>query len=1361
MTKTTLLFLLIACLFWTTGTMGAEFSPQLEIEGLHTLRYTPDDHGALSFRIDRATRLSSQDLVGLLADQLDISDEAHWIEIGRQGEMVRFQQLHQGVPVVGAQLVLWESEGSVHAAVGRVSDVWGIDPVPSIAAEEAVAFALDGLHDELVEPVEVADLITPPEPELFVLSTDSTYDPESMALVYRVFLDLPEIFGGMEAMVRADSGELVQLIRAARPAFGDGHTYYSGYKQFEVDFNSANPFPYSLTTPQLDMDTREMAYATGNPQWNSNEVTSLVHTFGAPEHGVPLEIHWATQEFLDYLKTIHLYDLTLHLPGTLTSYANCGNEPDNASASPSNSSICYGNRTATGNSFATVDVIGHEIAHLMTAATSNLIYAGESGALNESFSDILGRLLEDAVSSTSNWTIAEQSGNFVRSMGTPKVVGHPDTYQGQNWYVGNDTMVEVHTNSGVQNFWFYLLAQGEQSGLVTIDGIPTHPVVNVQGIGLLKAGRIAVQNQMNLPNSATFSQSAAGSLLQASLLYGSYTPEHRSTHDAWYGAGVEPQPFSGDVIYPENGVVDVPAGVVTLRWLVGNDVGVWDVEISTTPDMQTIVASGQTAQTETTNGVTQALYEFGDAQKDVTYYWRVRSGFPNAFGETKSWRDLHTFTADLEAPTPIGPMGPADTRTGLWYPWGLDFSWEHEEDAQYEVQIWETSGAGCPEPSTLLIDQPGMPAVGNPAPGDPVTHTFHLPVSSTLCWRVRAQTVDGSNNVIYSEWSPSSHFSTDLPAVTAQAPVAGAVVDPWTLTFNYDAPPFAQEVRVEIGLKNPINTDGLDKYCTDPAKFEPDIDPYGTWSVRNVCFAANEHNPSGSLTVPIPPRWEPEAPQKGFYSPTNPHTPWLHEYRLYVWGPEVGWAATVDGSALGEQGATSKKETFRTDGFSKFAPVVGIFKDPARNRLDNLGTYAGIHTAAPVFDLDLYQDKPESETVTVAWQEVPGAEGYVVKVITFWDEKALSSDARSLDTKGGCAKWVKVASLGNPNQPSAEIARKCLGYGGNTLGSVIQIYPYVVSPHMSTPAMEVEVGLRLWKTLDTQDTRFKVFMADVVPPTVLDVNAADSTATKTVLSSGTRRFRFDAHFGENGADPNVPASLKIKPWMFVDVGHQAGDVPNRFTKFLLHSGPGCGGSANTVGGGESVPFLGTKTLGMAFPSVQDGDVYSLEIFPRSYLMDAVAKDLSIPPHSAYASGQSTCLDIEFQIKWSDPEPEPEPEPAPTPNSVLCQQVVNAGGNMPETHVVELGSNSGTTIFGINTFTVPDRMLVKYEGQTIFDTLCLSTEPTFGCDSQCCCSGGACDCAIPFSGTSTQMTVEVIPNCAGTADTAWAFTLSCP
>ena len=130
------------------------------------------------------------------------------------------------------------------------------------------------------------------------------------------------------------------------------------------------------------------------------------------------------------------------------------------------------NQMVFGNGMASADDIAmHEVSHGITSRTSNLFYAFQSGAINESFSDIMGEIFDQLWhgsgkdGSQYNWVIGEDTrAGMLRSMKDPAVLGDPDYTGSSNWSsaelgpeVDNGG---VHHNSGVMNKAAYLMAQG-------------------------------------------------------------------------------------------------------------------------------------------------------------------------------------------------------------------------------------------------------------------------------------------------------------------------------------------------------------------------------------------------------------------------------------------------------------------------------------------------------------------------------------------------------------------------------------------------------------------------------------------------------------------------------------------------------------------------------------------------------------------------------------------------------------------------------------------------------------------------------------------------------------------------------------
>ena len=128
-----------------------------------------------------------------------------------------------------------------------------------------------------------------------------------------------------------------------------------------------------------------------------------------------------------------------------------------------------------GRFTGSLTVIGHELAHGVTQYTANLEYQGQSGALNESLSDVFGALVEQyalgQTAAEASWLIGaglfteEVAGAALRSMKAPgtayddDVLGRdPQPAHMRDYIDTEDDNGGVHLNSGIPNRAFYLAA---------------------------------------------------------------------------------------------------------------------------------------------------------------------------------------------------------------------------------------------------------------------------------------------------------------------------------------------------------------------------------------------------------------------------------------------------------------------------------------------------------------------------------------------------------------------------------------------------------------------------------------------------------------------------------------------------------------------------------------------------------------------------------------------------------------------------------------------------------------------------------------------------------------------------------------
>jgi hypothetical protein len=184
---------------------------------------------------------------------------------------------------------------------------------------------------------------------------------------------------------------------------------------------------------------------------------------------------------------------------------------------PMDNAFWSGDQMVYGSGFTSADdVVAHELSHGVTQRTAGLIYWYQSGAINESMSDVFGELV-DLANGLGNdtpevrWELGEdlgaRAGGVARDMADPPRFAQPDQ-TGSDLYdfaSDYDDNGAVHTNSGVPNKTAYLVTDGtaaEPTGAFNGRAFP--------GIGIDKAGLVYwVALQMLTPGADFTDLSAA------------------------------------------------------------------------------------------------------------------------------------------------------------------------------------------------------------------------------------------------------------------------------------------------------------------------------------------------------------------------------------------------------------------------------------------------------------------------------------------------------------------------------------------------------------------------------------------------------------------------------------------------------------------------------------------------------------------------------------------------------------------------------------------------------------------------------------------------------------------------------------
>ncbi|MFT4924978.1 MAG: vibriolysin [Phenylobacterium sp.] len=119
--------------------------------------------------------------------------------------------------------------------------------------------------------------------------------------------------------------------------------------------------------------------------------------------------------------------------------------------------MTFGDGATTFHPLVSLDVSAHEVSHGVTEQRSNLVYSGESGGMNEAFSDMAGEAAKNFMTGTNDWQVGADifKGNgALRYMANPTLDGRSIDHTDDMY-----SSLDVHLSSGIYNHAFYNLAR--------------------------------------------------------------------------------------------------------------------------------------------------------------------------------------------------------------------------------------------------------------------------------------------------------------------------------------------------------------------------------------------------------------------------------------------------------------------------------------------------------------------------------------------------------------------------------------------------------------------------------------------------------------------------------------------------------------------------------------------------------------------------------------------------------------------------------------------------------------------------------------------------------------------------------------
>ena len=373
---------------------------------------------------------------------------------------VTYRQQYQGVPVYDGLLKFhFNAKEELSSINGNSISIAKLNTVPDITAAEAEIIARD-----MVSKQDLNKSNTP----LQTAKTNLIIFPKNLMqggivtpyLAYQIEVtnkkDVREYI-----FINAHTGELVDQFTGIHPI--DRKLYETNTTATNLKWKEGDAFPGTLSS------------------WQQNEVVTSEHVYNFFKNA----FGYVSYDAADHTMITVNNDPTISCP--------------NARWNGTYAGYCDGT--------ATDDVIAHEWGHAYTEYTSGLIYQYQSGALNESYSDVWGETIDlinnymdegenlsvrttTACSGSLRWKVGEDATSFggaIRDMWNPNCNGDPaKVLDAANYYCGTADSGGVHTNSGVTNHLYALLVDGG-----------TYNGYTMTGMGFVKAAHLWWRAQKN------------------------------------------------------------------------------------------------------------------------------------------------------------------------------------------------------------------------------------------------------------------------------------------------------------------------------------------------------------------------------------------------------------------------------------------------------------------------------------------------------------------------------------------------------------------------------------------------------------------------------------------------------------------------------------------------------------------------------------------------------------------------------------------------------------------------------------------------------------------------------------------------
>lgn len=476
--------------------------------------------------------LSVHDFFEILRPELSFSDPTEMQLIRSTGNKVvrhfRFQQYHEDIPVFGHQLILHEQSGVVTHVNGVYTPGINASPVPLLSRKDVENTANIFIYNS--EKFENKSHIYIDSVSLVYIDPAYPKFSGKVVLAYSIDVIQHNPYHKERIVIDANTGMIILTFPLIHmnSVTGEARTRYYGTQLIQSDSVGVNKF----ILRDLSRGDGIYIYNAAGQQFESESRNWDLTNQNGDE--VALDAMYCSARFYDYLESVFQWSgldgkgMSMRCRIHDNGYGSVNAYWDGKYASFGDGNCDYGPLT-------TLEVVAHEFAHGVVEHTSGLLYFDESGALNESFADMMGKVLEYIEDYDNfSWLLGTSfrinpEAKPFRSLSDPKSLYMPAYYKGEYWIDDAD----VHINSSIGNLWFVMLSEGRAG--ISEGGL----AYDVKSIGIEKAAKIAFQaNRDYCYPGTTYKQFASYTILVAGEIFGQESFEVEAVKEAWKATGV-------------------------------------------------------------------------------------------------------------------------------------------------------------------------------------------------------------------------------------------------------------------------------------------------------------------------------------------------------------------------------------------------------------------------------------------------------------------------------------------------------------------------------------------------------------------------------------------------------------------------------------------------------------------------------------------------------------------------------------------------------------------------------------------------------------------------------------------------------